>query len=84
VQRARYVRAAIATPAWRGALLIRDRNKLEFVRSRFCSASFRFAPCCAALGTRIGEVAVAIKTHGNFNWESPLWLQSKAVQHYDL
>ena len=52
VQRARYVRAAIATPAWRGALLIRDRNKLVFVRSRFCSVSFRFAPCRAAPGTR--------------------------------
>jgi hypothetical protein len=27
VQRARHPRAAIATPSWRGALLIRDRNK---------------------------------------------------------
>jgi len=44
-------RGELIAPAAR-AVLIRDRNKLEFVRSRFCSASFRFAPCCAAPGTR--------------------------------
>jgi hypothetical protein len=44
VQRASYVRALSATPALRGALLIRDRDRLELMRSRFCSASFRFPP----------------------------------------
>ncbi len=49
-----------------GAPLIRDRSnvrecRLSLRRSRFCSAPFRFAACCAAPGKRTG-VEVATRT----------------------
>ena len=34
--------------------LIRDRHGLEW--SRVCSAALRFATCCAAPGTRAGDI----------------------------
>jgi hypothetical protein len=45
-----------------GASLIRDRHRLE--RSRVCSASLRYASCCAAPGTRVKHQPAAVRNDG--------------------
>ena len=63
MQRARHIRAAIATAV--AALLGRAPTRgapTDFVWSRFCSASFCFAPRWAAPGTR-----TAIPSNGAVN-----------------
>src|SRR5437660_10534579 len=50
-----------------GAPLIRDRRRLK--RSRVCSASFRYASCCAAPGTRERRDPMRTNLHV---WPDPL------------
>jgi len=45
-----------------GASLIRDRHRLG--RSRVCSASLRYASCCAAPGTRTRDQPAGVRNRG--------------------
>src|SRR6266699_156276 len=51
---------------WSGASLIRDRHGLK--RSRVCSASLRYASCCAAPGTRVKRQPAAVRNRGRGNF----------------
>jgi hypothetical protein len=51
---------------WSGASLIRDRHRLE--RSRVCSASLRYASCCAAPGTRAEHQPADVRNRGWANF----------------